>query len=215
MGKKFGTLTWKNRRLYKPSFWLSSVVKKSLMRKCSGNLLSSHSQIGSFDGIGGNKWSVWNQRGVLNRLLYREPLRIRYRKRHQMGWKETVTEVAVSSVEGVRGSSRRRSIIRSGNCFSETRQHLCESRLLDCVFIDTIYDLRKTFQTFVKMWVSGRVHLTRVITNQRHQWVFWGSSVERTQVIFRNSSLDFVYKRFTFKIILNRENFFEKMLSLS
>ena len=133
MGKKFGTLTWKNRRVYKPSFWLSSVVKKSLMRKCSGNLLSSHSQIGSFDGIGGNKWSVWNQRGVLNRLLYREPLSIRYRGRHQMGWKKTVTEVAVSSVEGVRGSSRRRSI-RSGNCFSETRQHLYGfKKNLDCI----------------------------------------------------------------------------------
>ena len=133
MERKFGTLKWKNRRVYKPSFWLSSVVTKSLMRKCSGNVLSSLSQI-FFDGIGCNKWSVWNQRGVLNRLLYREPLRIRYRGRHQMGWKKTVTEVAVSSVEGVRGSSRRRSIIRSGNCFSETRQHLYEfKKNLDCI----------------------------------------------------------------------------------
>ena len=102
MEKKLGTLTWKNRRVYKPSFWLSSVVTKSLIRKCSENLLSSHSQI-SLGGNGCNKWSEWNQRDVLNGLLYWEPLRISHRGRHQMGWKETVTEVAVSFEEGVMG----------------------------------------------------------------------------------------------------------------
>ena len=65
------------------------------------------------------------------------------------------------------------------------------------------------------MWVSGSVHLTWVITDQRHQWVFEGHQFERTQFIFPNSSLDFVYKSFTFKIILNSENVFEKMLGFS
>ena len=214
MEKKFGTLKWKNRRVYKPSFWLLSVVTKSLITKCSGNVLSSLSQI-SFDGNGCNKWSVWNQRDVLNRLRYRGPLRIRYRGRHQMGWKETVTEVAVSFVEGVRGQfETEKNNTEWQLLFGNTTAPIQVSPAWLCVHRSHLR-FKETCQTFVKMWVSGSVHLTWVITNQRHQWVFGGSSVERTQFIFPSSSLDFVYKIFTFKIILNSENFFEKMLGFS
>ena len=41
-----------------------------------------------------------------------------------MGWKETVTEVAVSSVEGVRGQLETEKHNTEWELLSETRQHL-------------------------------------------------------------------------------------------